>query len=298
MVQRRRVVGTDFTPDPVLQRGHDLAARRVVLRVGGERQQKVQGQTQRVSLDLDIALLHDVEQSNLDLPGQVRQFIDCENSAVGAGQQSVVDCQLVGNVVAPPSCLDWIDIPDHVGNRHIGSRQFFDVAVFGCQPGNRRVATRLGHQQPASAADGGIGIVVDFTPRDVRCLLIEECRQHADQLGLGLAAQSQQDEVVLGQHRVHQLRHHRVLIARNTGKQRLPPLELGGKVGPQLVLHAAVDEKGPRPIAFLKLRQVGGEYFVRSRWFHLAGGGLGLLGIKLKRFALALEDDSTARQVL
>ena len=95
-----RIVRADLAADAVLQRRDDLAARRVVFRVRGEDQHQVERQAHRIALNLHVAFLHDVEQADLDLAGQIGQFVDGEDAAIGARQQAVVDGQLVGDVLA------------------------------------------------------------------------------------------------------------------------------------------------------------------------------------------------------
>ena len=100
-----RVVRADLRADAVLERRDDLAARGVVLGVGGERHQDVERQADRVALNLDVAFLQDVEQADLDLAGQVGQLVDGEDAAVGARQQAVVHRQLARELqarLAPP----------------------------------------------------------------------------------------------------------------------------------------------------------------------------------------------------
>ena len=96
----------DLAADAVLERRDDLAARRVVLGVGGEDQQHVQRQAHRKPFDLDVAFLHDVEQPHLDLAGQVGELVDGEDAAVGARQQAEVDRELVGQECPPRAA--WI----------------------------------------------------------------------------------------------------------------------------------------------------------------------------------------------
>jgi len=55
-----------------LRGGDDFAARRIVLRIGGEDQHHIQRQTDRIPFNLDVAFLHDIEESHLDLSRQVR----------------------------------------------------------------------------------------------------------------------------------------------------------------------------------------------------------------------------------
>ena len=65
--QRRGIMRADLRADAVLQRRDDLAARRVVLRIGAEHQRHVERQAHRIALNLHVAFLHDVEQADLDL---------------------------------------------------------------------------------------------------------------------------------------------------------------------------------------------------------------------------------------
>ncbi len=52
-------------------------------------------QADGVAFDLHVAFLHDVEEGDLDFAGEVRDFVDGENAAVGAGQKAVVHGELV-----------------------------------------------------------------------------------------------------------------------------------------------------------------------------------------------------------
>ncbi len=95
LIERNRIMRADLAADAILKRRDDFAARRVVFRIGGEHQHDVQRQPHRIAFDLHVAFLHDVEQPYLDLAGQVGQFIDGEDAAVGARQQAVVHRQLM-----------------------------------------------------------------------------------------------------------------------------------------------------------------------------------------------------------
>ncbi len=88
------VVGADLGADAVFERGDDLAAGGVVLGIGGEDDGDVERQADGVALNLDVALLHDVEERDLDLAGEVGQLVDGEDAAVGAGQEAVVHGEL------------------------------------------------------------------------------------------------------------------------------------------------------------------------------------------------------------
>src|SRR5262249_17777584 len=109
---RCRIVRADFGADSVFQRRDDFAARRVVLRVGGKDEQDVERKAQWVALNLNVAFLHDVEQADLDFSGEIREFVDGEDTAIGAWKQAVVNGQLVGKVAAAASGADGVHVAD------------------------------------------------------------------------------------------------------------------------------------------------------------------------------------------
>jgi hypothetical protein len=102
---------------------------------------QVERQAHGVTLNLHVAFLHDVEQTHLDLAGQVGQFVDGEDAAVGARQQSVMHGQFVGDVLPAARRLDRVDIADHVGDGHVRRGQLFHVTVVAAQPGDFGVVT-------------------------------------------------------------------------------------------------------------------------------------------------------------
>jgi hypothetical protein len=63
----RRIVGLHFGADAVLERCDDLSACGVVFRICAKDEQYVERQSDGISFDLHVALLHDVEKSDLDL---------------------------------------------------------------------------------------------------------------------------------------------------------------------------------------------------------------------------------------
>ena len=88
------IVGANLRADAVFERGDDLAASGVVLRIGSEDQRHVEGQAHGVAFNLHVAFLHDVEQAHLDFSRQIGQLVDGEDAAIGAGQQAVVHGEL------------------------------------------------------------------------------------------------------------------------------------------------------------------------------------------------------------
>src|SRR5687767_12161250 len=63
-----RVVSHDLSPDTILERRNDLSARGVILGVRRKHQHHVERKPHRITLNLHIAFLHDVEETDLDFP--------------------------------------------------------------------------------------------------------------------------------------------------------------------------------------------------------------------------------------
>src|SRR5712692_9740069 len=78
----RWIMRADFGADAILQGSNDFAARRVILRIRAEDKRDIKRQPERVSLNLNIAFLHDVEKAYLNFPCEVRQFINGKNAAI------------------------------------------------------------------------------------------------------------------------------------------------------------------------------------------------------------------------
>src|SRR5579862_8644941 len=99
----------DFRADPVFQRSDDLSACRVVFGIGGKNHRDIQGKTNRVAFNLNVALLHDVEQSDLNLACQIRKLIDRENSSIGSRKKAVMHTELAADGMSTFCGLDGID---------------------------------------------------------------------------------------------------------------------------------------------------------------------------------------------
>ncbi len=174
------------------------------------------------------------------LPGQVGQFVDGENAAIGARQQAVVHRHLVGELVPAARGLDGIDVADHVGNGDVRGSELLHVALVAVEPGDVSLVALLGDQIAAAAADGMERIVADFAAGNVRQPFVQQSGQHADDAGLGLAAQSQQDEIVPRQNGVHDLWNHGIFEADHAREQVLAALEFADQILAQLAFHGAL----------------------------------------------------------
>ena len=78
-------MGPNLRANAVLQRRNDLPARGIVFRISAEHQGHIQWQADRIALNLNVAFLHDVEQSHLDFSREIWQFVDGEDPAICTG---------------------------------------------------------------------------------------------------------------------------------------------------------------------------------------------------------------------
>ncbi len=246
-----RVVRADLRAEAVLERRDDAAAVRVVLRIGARDDVDVDGQPHLVAADLDVALLHDVEQPDLDALGEVRQLVEREDPAMRARQQPVVDGQLVGEVAALGH-LDRVDLADEVGDGDVGRGQLLAVAPVAREPGHLDGVAALGHALPARGADRRQRIVVDLAAREHGHRLVEQTGEQPRDPRLGLAALTEQHDVLAAQHGVLDLGDHRLVVADDAGQEGLAPAQPGDEVVAHLLLDrlrrvAAVTKLSDRP---------------------------------------------------
>src|SRR6185437_3597363 len=167
LVERLGVVRANLGTDAVLERSHNFASSRVVLGVRGENDRDIEIEADRITLNLDVALLHDVEESHLDLAGEIGKFVDGEDAAVGARQQAVVHSELAAELVAGARGLDGIDIADEVGDGDVRRGELFDVALDGRHPGDGRVVAERGDEVAGELAQRSVGVVAQLGAGDV-----------------------------------------------------------------------------------------------------------------------------------
>jgi hypothetical protein len=181
-------VSANFGADAIFERRDDLAARGVVFRIGGKNEQDVEWKAQRVTLNLNVAFLHDVEKADLNFSCEVGKFVDGEDAAIGAGQQAVVNCEFVGEIAAAARGANGIDVADDVGDGDVGRGEFFDVTEVARHPGDGSVVAFGGDAFAASSADGLERVVVDFATGDYGDFGVEKIDEAAENATLGLSA--------------------------------------------------------------------------------------------------------------
>src|ERR1700687_3238249 len=215
-------MGPDLGADAVFQRSDDFSARGVILGIGGENEENIEREAQGITLNLNVAFLHDVEEPDLNFSGEVGELIDSKDAAIGTREKAVVDGELIGEVAAAASGADGIDVPDDVGHGDVGCGEFFDEAILARHPGEGSVVAVGGDFFAASAADGFQGIVVDFAASNDGHLLIQQVGQAAQDAALGLAAQAEKNEIVAGEQGVCDLIGAKVLIADESCVESVP----------------------------------------------------------------------------
>ena len=246
------VVGADLAADAVFERRDDLAAGGVVLGVGGEDDGYVEREADGVALNLDVAFLHDVEEGDLDFAGEVGDFVDGEDAAVGAGEQAVVHGELGAELVVAARGLDGVDVADEVGYGDVGRGELFDVAVVGREPGDGGVVAERGDEVAAEFGDGGVGVVAELGAGDVGGVGVEQRGERAEDARLGLTAEAEEDEVVAREDGVDDLGDDGVVEADDAGEEGFAFVLAAGRdvaeardeVVAELVLDAAGDAFG------------------------------------------------------
>ena len=224
VVPRGRIVRSDLGANPVLERRDDLAAGRVVFRVRGEHEHDVELQPNGIALDLHIPFLEDVEESHLNLAREIGQFVDGEDAAVRARQQPIVHGEFVGEIQTALRGLDRIDVANHVGNRHVRRRELLDVAVVTWHPHDGQRISFGPDARTAGSANRIQRVVVNFASGDDGDVLVEQIDEATKDATLRLSAESEQDEVVSRQNRVHQLGDNGVFVADHAREQTLASL--------------------------------------------------------------------------
>ena len=136
--------------------------------------------------------------------------------------------------------LDGIQISDDVGNGDVGSGELFHVALLAREVGEGQVVSLFGNPPLAGAANGKERIVVDFAARDTGHLRVQKFSESSQDAALGLPAQPQENEIVLGQESIDDSRHHRILVADDAREEFLATGEFSNQIVAQLILDGSI----------------------------------------------------------
>ena len=162
------IVRVDHRADAVLELRDHLAAAVVGGRVGGEEDQHVDVEADRVAADLHVALFEDVEQPHLHQLVQLRQLVDGEDPAVHPRDQAEVQ-GLLGRHARAAGQLGRVDLADDVGE--LGARgQPLGITVLAAA--TRRWGSCPRAVSPSSSlarpGDRAVGVFVDRARRECR----------------------------------------------------------------------------------------------------------------------------------
>ena len=105
--------------------------------------------------------------------------------------------------------LDGVNVSNQVGDCDVRGGELFAVALLTADPLDGSLIPFCRDGLPALSAHRVERIIVHLRPRDNGDLLIQQPHEAAQDPRLGLAAQSEQDEVMMGQEGVHKPRDHR-----------------------------------------------------------------------------------------
>src|SRR5215472_270714 len=246
----------NFGANAVLEGRDDFAARGIVFRIRREDEEHIQSHANGIALNLDIALLHDVEEAHLNLAGKIGEFVNREDAAIGAREQSVVNRQLVRQIFPPTGRLDGIDVAEDIRDRYIRGSELLDVAMFAGEPGDRRCVTLACDSLFARAAKRTIRIVVNLTAGKHGDLRIEERYEISEDARFRLSAKAEENEMMPREQGVRNLWDNGVIVTAHTGKQRLILLHHAQQVLADFLSDAALSDFFFRPRAAPKLAQV------------------------------------------
>src|SRR5207248_4094644 len=158
----------------------------------------------RVATDLDVALLHHVEQRDLDALGEVGQLVDGDDPAVRPRHQAEVDGLGVAEAAAFGD-LHRVDVADQVAYRCVRRGELFGVALAAVAPGDREVVAEFGGAADGRGRDRLQRVFAELGALDDRRPFVEQAGQGAQQAGLALPALAEQDDVVPGEQRALEL---------------------------------------------------------------------------------------------
>lgn len=189
-----------------------------------------------MAFDLDVPLLHDIEQGDLDLGGEIGELVDRKNPSVGPGEEAKVNGQRTAKVEAGPGRPDGVDITDQISHRHVRSRKFLYVASIARDKGDGGIICHRDEPLPAVRTERRIGVVMDLTPFDGRDLHVQKGREASENPALCLSPKPEEDHVVSRQDGVDDLGYDGFLVSHDSGKERLPRLYHPDQVLSHLIL--------------------------------------------------------------
>src|SRR6267143_6555609 len=157
--------------------------------------------------------------------------------------------------MSPARCLDRIDVANQISNRHVRRSQLFHVALLGTEPRDRRRILLACDQFAAAPANWRIGTVVNLASRYIRHLRIEQARKRTQDAAFRLPAQTKKNKIMTRQDCIYDLRHHRIVVTNDPGKNWTALAEPRHQVLAQLVFDSAGREALFREWTFAQLAE-------------------------------------------
>src|SRR5262245_27507624 len=213
VIEVHGIVGFDLGSDSIFERSNDLAAGSVILWICREHNNDIERQPHRIALNLNVALLHDIEQADLNLAGEIRQLVNSENSSIRSGKQTVVHTEFAANRMTALRGLNWVDVADDIGNRDVRRRKLFDISLVPTAILNKCAITEFGNEIAATSTDRLEGIVIDFATGNDGNDFIQQRNQIAQDPAFGLSPQPEKDHVVPRKNRVDRLWNDRFFVS-------------------------------------------------------------------------------------
>ena len=124
-----------------------------------------------------------------------------------------------------------------IRHRHIRRRELLAVTLVAADPFDLHVVAQFAHFVGAGFANRMKRIVVDLAIFDDRNVLVQQARQRPQNAALRLPAQAEQNEIMAREHRVAQLRNHRVFVADDAGENRFTLADLVNEIVAHLVFN-------------------------------------------------------------
>ena len=122
------IMGANLGPVAIFQRCNDASTVGIVFRIRTRHHTNVQWKADPKTANLDIPLLHNVEQPHLQFFREIGQLVDAEDPPIGTGNQPVMDDQLIRQI-APFRDFNRIDFTNEFWRGDIRCGQLFSIPI-------------------------------------------------------------------------------------------------------------------------------------------------------------------------
>ncbi len=175
---------------------------------------------------------------------------------------------LAGKIFSAAGGLDGIEIANQVCHCDVGSCQLLHVALVARQVRDGGSVSPFRNQVAAPFAQRHVGIIANLATCYIGHSVVQQRGQGTQNATLGLAPQSQQNEVLFGQDGIHNLRNHGVFVPHDSGKNRIARLQASYQIAAHLVLDGPPLENrfGIQIVGAQFPQSLGKRVSCRHRW--------------------------------